>query len=144
MNGDNVFVDTNIIVYAYDASAGTKHDVAMKIMRELWDSGRGTISMQVLQEFFVTVTSKIAKPLDIKTARDVVRDLTKWNPILVNGDIIINAIDIHSVSRYSFGDSLIIAAAIEAGVGTLYSEDLSDKQRIKNITIKNPFKSRTR
>jgi predicted nucleic acid-binding protein len=144
MNDANVFVDTNILVYAYDASAGAKHDVAMKIMRELWDSGRGTISMQVLQEFFVTVTSKIAKPLDIKTARDVVRDLIKWNPILVNGDIIINAIDIHSASRYSFWDSLIIAAAIEAGVDTLYSEDLSDKQRIKNITIKNPFKSRIR
>ena len=109
-------------------------------MRDLWDNGRGVISMQVLQEFFVTVTGKIAKPLDTLTAREVVRDLLKWNPVVGTGDILIEAIDIHAVHKYSLWDSLIIASAIEGGAATLFSEDLSGRHTVKNLVIRNPFK----
>ena len=68
MEGDKVFLDTNIIMYAYDVSAGEKHEIAKKILVELWDSGLGVISTQVLQEFFVNVTQKIQKPLDKRLA----------------------------------------------------------------------------
>ena len=71
MEGDKVFLDTNIIIYAYDLSAGEKHKKAKNILLELWDSGLGVISTQVLQEFFVNVTQKIPKSLDIKQARDI-------------------------------------------------------------------------
>lgn len=140
MRDGKVFIDTNILVYAYDVSAGEKHESAVEIMSDLWNSGQGVISMQVLQEFFVNVTGKIPKPLDVTTAREVVRDFLKWSPVLINGEIIVDAIDIHAAHKYSFWDALIIASAIEGGAGTLLTEDLSDKHKIKNIVIKNPFK----
>jgi predicted nucleic acid-binding protein len=140
MRDGKVFVDTNVLIYAYDRAAGQKHEDAAKIMRDLWDNGRGVISMQVLQEFFVTVTGKIAKPLDTLTAREVVRDLLKWNPVVTTGDILIEAIDIHSAHKYSLWDSLIIASAIEGGAATLLSEDLSDRHTVKTMVIRNPFK----
>ena len=135
-----VFVDTNVLVYAYDVSAGAKNHAAVTIMRDLWDSGRGITSMQVLQEFFVNVTGKIKKPLDVMTAREIVRDFLKWNPVTIDGDLIVEAIDIHAAHKYSFWDSLIIASALEGGAGTLLSEDFSDKHKIKSIVIRNPFK----
>ncbi len=140
MRDDKVFIDTNILVYAYDISAGAKHEEAVAIMSDLWNTGRGVTSMQVLQEFFVNATGKIPKPLDIMTARDVVRDFLKWSPVPINGEVIVDAIDIHAAHKYSFWDSLIIASAIESGAGTLLTEDLSDKHKIKNIVIRNPFK----
>jgi len=140
MRDGKIFIDTNILVYAYDSSAGAKHEAAVTIMSDLWSAGRGVTSMQVLQEFFVNATKKIPKPLDVTTAREVVRDFLKWNPILINGEIIVDAIDLHAIHKYSFWDSLIIASAIESGAGTLLSEDLSDRHKIKNIAIKNPFK----
>lgn len=140
MKEGKVFVDTNIIVYAYDISAGEKHKKAMEIMEDLWDSGHGIISSQVLQEFFVNATRKIAKPLDVVTAKEIVKDLLKWKVVNVNGDMILEAMDIHSSHKYSFWDSMIIAAAIEGGAGTILSEDLSDSQMVKGAIIKNPFK----
>ena len=72
---DKKFVDTNIIVYAYDSSAGRKHQIARELLLELWDSGEGVISTQVLQEFFVTVTHKIAKPLSPIVAVDIISEV---------------------------------------------------------------------
>lgn len=139
MNGGKVFVDTNVIVYAYDRSAGEKHHKAMEAMKDLWSAGHGMTSTQVLQEFFVSVTRKITKPLDISSAKAIVKDLLKWKTVTIDGEIILEAIDIHVEHGYSFWDSVIIASALSGGAGTLLSEDLSDKHRIKGIVIKNPF-----
>jgi predicted nucleic acid-binding protein len=139
MKDGKVFVDTNIIVYAYDVSAGEKHRKAVEIMKDIWSTGFGIISSQVLQEFFVNVTRKIAKPLNVLTAKEIVKDLLKWKTVSINGEIILEAIDIHNEHKYSFWDSAIIAAAIEGGAGVLLSEDLTNKQQIKGLVIKNPF-----
>ena len=139
MKDGKVFVDTNIIVYAYDISAGEKHRKAVEIMKDIWRTGFGIISSQVLQEFFVNVTRKIAKPLNVLTAKEIVKDLLKWKTVSINGEIILEAIDIHNEHKYSFWDSAIIAAAIEGGAGVLLSEDLTNKQQIKGLVIKNPF-----
>ena len=139
MKDGKVFVDTNIIVYAYDISAGEKHRKAVEIMKDIWSTGYGIISSQVLQEFFVNVTRKIAKPLNVLTAKEIVKDLLKWKTVSINGEIILEAIDIHNEHKYSFWDSAIIAAAIEGGAGVLLSEDLTNKQQIKGLVIKNPF-----
>jgi predicted nucleic acid-binding protein len=80
MKEDRVFVDTNIIVYAYDVSSGEKHGKALEIMKALWNNGNGMTSTQVLQELFVTVTKKLVRPLDVITAKEIVRDLLTWNP----------------------------------------------------------------
>ena len=123
MKGDRIFVDTNVLVYAYDRSAGEKHKKAMEIMESLWDSYNGIVSSQVLQEFFVSVTRKIVKPLDAFTTREIVKDLLKWKTIVVDGGMILDAIDINSRYRYSFWDSVIIASAIEGGASIILSED---------------------
>jgi len=72
---DKQFVDTNVLVYAYDVSAGAKHERARALLEEFWESGAGCLSIQVLQEFYVNVTRKVAHPLDSDTALQVVTDL---------------------------------------------------------------------
>lgn len=140
MSGDKVFVDTNIIVYAYDKDAGKKNQIASKLVKDLWHSGLGVLSTQVLQEFFVTVTNKISAPLDIVKATGIVKNLSKWNVIINDVNTLLAAIEIHEEHNFSFWDSMIIAAAIKGGAKTLLSEDLSDNQEIEDLTIKNPFK----
>lgn len=140
MNGDKVFVDTNIIVYAYDRDAGKKYQIASKLVKDLWHSGLGVLSTQVLQEFFVTVTNKISSPLDIVKAAGIVKNLSKWNVIVNDVNILLAAIEIHEEHKFSFWDSMIIAAAIKGGAKALLSEDLSDNQEIEGLIIKNPFK----
>lgn len=141
MKEGRFFVDTNILVYAYDVSAKEKHEKAKAIMKDLWNKGNGMTSTQVLQEFFVTVTRKIASPIDVITAKEMVKDFLKWKTVVVDGEIILDAIDIHREHKYSFWDSVIIASAIQGGAGTIISEDLSDKQKIKGTVIRNPFSS---
>jgi predicted nucleic acid-binding protein len=141
MAGDKVFVDTNIIVYAYDVSAKGKNEIAKSTLMDLWDSRLGVISTQVLQEFFVSATQKIPKPLDNRVARDILSDFLKWDVVINDGESILEAIEILSRYGYSFCDSLIIEAAIRGGTTVLLSEDLSHGQIIDGLTIKNPFKS---
>src|SRR5450759_1586184 len=115
MKEDKVFLDTNILVYAYDISSGSKHDVARNIVADLWNFRTGVLSIQVLQELFVTVTKKIPKPLDIKTARDIIRDFLLWGLVDNDGELMLSAIDIQTKYHYAFWDSLIIAAAVKSG-----------------------------
>ena len=140
MNGDKIFLDTNIIIYAYDVTAKEKHKIAKKIYGDLWDSALGVVSTQVLQEFFVTVTQKIPQPLERQLAKEIVSDLLKWDVVVNDGASILEAVEILLRYGHSFWDSLILAAAVESGAATLLSEDLSDGQKIKGISIKNPFK----
>lgn len=139
MNGDKTFLDTNILVYAYDTSAGLKRQKAQKVVTDLWDSGLGVVSTQVLQEFFVTVTRKLPRAMEHSAARDVVSDLLKWDLVVVEGMTIVEAIDLQKVCGYSFRDSLIIAAAGKAGCTLLLSEDLASGHSIEGIRIRNPF-----
>ncbi len=141
MPDDKTFLDTNIIIYAYDASAGKKHEIAQKIVMNLWVSGHGILSTQVLQEFYVNVTKKIHKPLNVKFAKDIISDFLKWDVIVNDGEAILGAIDMQLKYNYSFWDSMIIHAAISGGAALLLSEDLSHGQSIDGVTIKNPFRS---
>ncbi|MBM4136850.1 MAG: PIN domain-containing protein [Nitrospira sp.] len=140
MSGDKVFVDTNVLVYAYDIDAGHKHQIALNVMKDLWRSGIGILSTQTLQEFFVTVTGKISMPLDIALAEDILRKLSKWDVVINTMATIFEAIELHERYKYSFWDSLIVASALAGGAKTILSEDLSDKHNIKGMVIKNPFR----
>jgi predicted nucleic acid-binding protein len=142
MKEGRVFVDTNIFVYAYDDSAGKKHNRALEIMEELWITGRGIISTQVLQEFFVAVTRKIPNPVEPGRAKGIVEDYLKWRTVFITGGTILDAIDIHGGYKYSFWDSLIIASAFEGGAKIILSEDFSFRHKIKGIEIRNPFAGR--
>lgn len=139
MPENKVFLDTNILVYAHDASAGEKHELAREIVIDLWDSGLGLFSIQVLQEFFVCVTSKIPKPLGIESAKEIVEDLLKWDFTVNDGESILAAIDIQKRYHYSFWDSMIIQAALKGNASLLLSEYFSDGQVIEGLRIKNPF-----
>jgi len=139
MPENKIFLDTNILIYAYDVSAGNKHKTAKTIMMDLWDSGRGIISIQVLQEFFVNITKKVSRPLEIKLAKDIIKDLLKWEVVTIDGESLLEAIELHVRHQYSLWDSMILKAAQKGGAIILLSEDLKDGQTIDGVTIKNPF-----
>jgi predicted nucleic acid-binding protein len=139
MKGDKIFVDTNILIYAYDISAADKHVTAVRILSELWDSRRGVLSTQVLQEFFVSATRKIPKPINENYATNIVRDFLRWELVVNDGDSILEAASLFSRYRFSFWDCLIIQAALKSGCNLLLSEDLSDSQVIESLQIRNPF-----
>jgi predicted nucleic acid-binding protein len=139
MTGDKVFLDTNLLLYAYDAGSPAKHSVAVRILEDLWKGGNGILSTQVLQEFFVNVTKKIPKPLSVAVSREIVEDFLKWRIVPIEGRTILRAIDLHEKQKYAFRDSLVIQSAIEGGARWLFSDDLKDGQKIGDLTIRNPF-----
>lgn len=139
MSENRIFVDTNILVYAYDLSAGAKHDTAQYILSELWNSGRGLLSTQVLQEFFVAITGKVTKPLDWRKAANIVEDLLSWDLVVNDGASILQAAAIQARYRVSFWDALILHAALRGGAQILLSEDFSSGTFIEGLLIKNPF-----
>lgn len=137
---DRCFVDTNILIYAHDREAGTKHEKAVRIIEDLWDRQAGVLSIQVLQEFYVNVTRKIPKPLSRAQARDVIEAYAAW-PLAVNGPAtLMKASDIEERHRLSFWDSLIVAAAVELGADRLLSEDLQHGRRIEGMIVENPLR----
>ena len=143
MFDDKTFVDTNIIIYAYDAMAGAKHETAKKIFVELWQSGLGVLSTQVLQEFFVNVVQKIPKPIHVDQAEYIIKDFLTWDVVVNDDHALLEAIAIYKKYGYSFWDSLIIDAALKGGAKILLTEDLSDGQVIEGIMIQNPFHNGT-
>ncbi|MBP2676774.1 MAG: PilT protein domain protein, partial [Deltaproteobacteria bacterium] len=115
------FLDTNLLLYAYDAGSPAKHAVAVRILEDLWKSGTGVLSTQILQEFFVDVTKKIPKPLSVTVGREIVEDFLTWKIVPVEGRTILRAIDLHEKHKYAFWDSLVIQSAIEGGARWLLS-----------------------
>jgi len=135
---DKTFVDTNILIYAHDLDAKAKHEIAKEVLRDLWSSRAGVLSMQVLQEFYVNATRKISSPLSRKAARRVVNSYATWCVDTVAEDIFM-AFQIEDEARISFWDALILASARKAGAVRILSEDLNAGQRIVGIGIENPF-----
>jgi predicted nucleic acid-binding protein len=140
MSGNRRFVDTNILLYAHDVSAGTKRDEARTLVEQLWESREGCLSVQVLQEFFVNVTRKIARPLDAETAKEVVADLSHWHAHVPAADDVLGAIGIHQRTGISFWDAMIVRSAAEMGCAVLYSEDLNAGQEYSGVRVENPFR----
>jgi predicted nucleic acid-binding protein len=139
MSGNRRFVDTNVLVYAHDESAGGKRDQARALVQQLWESRDGCLSVQVLQEFFVTVTRKIAKPLNAETAKEIVADYSRWHLHVPAADDVLAAIGIHQGAGISFWDAMIVRSAAEIGCDVLYSEDLNPGQEYSGIRLENPF-----
>ena len=138
-NAGREFVDADVLVYAFDASAKAKQAVAKDLIERLWDSGTGCLSVQVLQEFFVTVTRKVARPLPVEEAADRIRELSAWKVFAPGADDVLAAIAIQQQSSLSFWDAMIVRAAAEAQCDVLWTEDLSDGQSIRGVHIRNPF-----
>ncbi len=133
------FVDTNVLVYAHDESAGPKRHVGERLLEGLWGDGGGCVSIQVLQELFVTLTRKIPALLDLEAARNVVQDFTKWTVHAPDADDVVAAIRLHERDRISFWDAMIVQSAATLGCDMLYSEDLNAGQRYEGVLVVNPF-----
>lgn len=132
------FVDTNVLIYAHDADARRKHEIARGILHELWSQRTGALSPQVLQEFYVNVTRKITSPLSKPSARAVVESYVVWSVDTTPAEIAA-AFRIEVEAGIGFWDALIIAAARKAGADRLLSEDLNSGQIISGVRIENPF-----
>ena len=139
MIAEKTFVDSNILVYAYDIDSGTKHEQAKKLLLELWDGGVGAVSTQVLHEFYVTVTRKLSKPLGRRVAREVVATYNAWDVFRPGAADIVAASEMEERHRLSFWDALIIIAANQCGATTLLSEDLHHGMVVEKVTISNPL-----
>ncbi len=125
---DKCFVDTNILVYGHDRSAGSKHKRARLLLEDLWNSGRGVISTQVLQELCINVRRKSRHPLSVEQTRILVQDYLSWEIVVNTPTSIIQALEIELRHKISFGDALIVQAAESSGAAILYSEDLAAGQ----------------
>jgi predicted nucleic acid-binding protein len=132
------FVDTNILIYAHDLDAREKHLAAREVLDELWANRTGVISTQVLQEFYVTVTQKLAKPLSKKVARTIVNTYVIWCVDITPAEIAA-AFRIEDEARIGFWDALICATAMKSGAERILSEDLNAGKRVTGIRIENPF-----
>ena len=138
MNGPD-FLDTNVLVYAHDIRAGQKHTIARDLVRHLWDTRQGALSTQVLQEFYVTATRKMAIPLDRPAARQIVREYGRWHLEQISVSHIIAASEIEARYQLSFWDALIISAAQQIGASRVLSEDLQSGQTLAGVRIENPL-----
>jgi len=136
---DKIFVDTNIFVYAYDLDAGIKHKIATALISDLWGTRQGVLSTQVLQEFYVTITRKVTKPIQRTQARRIVKTYTSWELVVNDPAIILQAGEIEEAYQLSFWDALIVSAAFSRSVVKILTEDLNHGQHIEGMLIHNPF-----
>jgi predicted nucleic acid-binding protein len=132
------FFDTNVLVYADDKGAPAKQRRAIDLVAEHRRAGTGVVSLQVLQEYFVTVTRKLR--VDPQIARRKVELLAEFDVASPEVADILAAIDLHRLHGFSFWDALVLQAAKQAGCTVLFSEDLQDARHIDGIHIVNPFR----
>jgi predicted nucleic acid-binding protein len=136
---DKVFLDTNILVYAYDRSDPEKQAKAQELLTRGIEQENAVISAQVLGEFFVVVTRRIQTPLSAEEAEQVI-DLLGILPVVeVDLKLVRRTLSIHRESQISYRDSLIVAAAERAGCAKILSEDLNAGQVYCSVRVENPF-----
>ena len=138
---DNVFVDTNILLYSRDSSESKKQAVASARLDELWAAQTGRLSVQVLNEFFVNATRKLGPGLTPEEAWDDIEALSTWEPLPLDMAILARAFAAHQRYGLSWWDAMIVAAAEVSGCSRILSEDLSDGASYFGILVENPFKS---
>lgn len=131
------FIDTNVLVYAFDSSEPTKQRTALDALAKSGD--RSVLSTQVLSEFYVVATRKLADPLAPRVAADVVGRLSRLPVVETDTSLVRSAIDISMHSQVSYWDGLIVAAAVASGCDRILTEDLSSGATINDVEIVNPF-----
>ena len=132
------FFDTNIIIYGDDKSAPAKQRRALDLWAEHRRAGTGVVSLQVLQEYFVTVTKKLR--VEPSVARRKVELLAEFDVATPELADVMAAIDLHRLHGFSFWDALILRMAQQAGCKVLFSEDLQNARLVDGIQIVNPFR----
>jgi len=141
MSGDNGlgFVDTNVLVYAFDRSGSAKQRAAQRLLNELMEQDRLRVSTQVLQELYVTLTRKARACCSSGEALAVLEDLAAWPLMVVDYGAIRAAVRLGEQAKLSFWDALVVVAAARSGAAVLYTEDMNDGQEILGVRVRNPF-----
>jgi len=131
------FFDTNVLVYADDKAAPAKQRRALDLIAEHRRARTGVVSLQVLEEYFVTVTRKLH--LDPRIARRKVELIAEFDVVFPEVADILAAIDLHRLHGVSFWDALVLRAAKQAGCSIFLSEDMQGNREIDGVQIVNPF-----
>lgn len=131
------FVDTNVLIYAHDRTAGHKQARAAALLERLVAEDRIALSTQVLVEFYAAVTRKLGMNADM--AEGILADLASWTIHRPSHADILRAITLHRRHKISWWDALILTSAIDLGCSVLWSEDLSSHHRYGSLTVRNPF-----
>ena len=136
-----VFLDTNVFVYAFLASEPRKRAKAVELMESCLGSGRGSISYQVVQEFANVARKKFATKLSSEDCKAFIdAAMQPLNKVASSTVLIHTALDLQDELKYGFYDCVMIAAALQAGSSTLYTEDLQHWQLVRGtLRIVNPF-----
>jgi len=136
---DKYLVETNILLYAHDRSAGVKHERARKLIEQLWTTGEGVLSTQVLQELCVNLRRKVIRPMPLEELRHLIEDYLAWEVVTNDATSVVEALDIEKRFKISYWDAFVIHAAWRAGAAVLYSEDLAQGQRYDSLQVVNPL-----
>jgi predicted nucleic acid-binding protein len=133
------FFDSNVLVYLFDEDSPAKQARAREIFDEHARTGDIVLSPQVLQEFYVNVTRKLARALPPPAALSVVAHLNTFPLVPVDGATVLRAVQLHQNATLSFWDALIVQAALEGSCKKLLSEDMQHGRRFHDLVIENPF-----
>jgi predicted nucleic acid-binding protein len=136
---DKFFVDTNILIYAHDRSAGVKHQRARHAIESLWTTGQGVLSTQTLQELCINLRRKLARPLPVDEVRRLIQDYLSWEIVVNSPEAVLQALEIEVRYKISFWDALVLQAAEQSGAAILYSEDLAAGQNYGPVQVMNPL-----
>lgn len=137
------FFDTNVLVYLHDADEPVKRERAREVVAEHMMGATLVVSTQVLLEFFAVVTRKFARAMPPARARREVERLTELDPVQVDSEMILRAIDRAAQSKISIWDATIVEAAVRAGCSLLYTEDLQNGWEVDGqLRVVNPFADR--
>lgn len=138
---DRIFIDTNILLYAYDQDADAKHEIAKRLIQQCWEQANGVFSIQVLCEFFVRATRKGDPTVGLEEAESIVKNLAyNWEIVTPDIHMVMEAIRGRRTYLFSFWDAMIWAAAKSSGTKKLYTEDFQHRQIVEGVEFINPFK----
>lgn len=136
-----IFVDTNVLVYARDASEPEKQHAAAGWLSRLWREQQGRVSVQVLNEYYVTTTRKLKPGLPADDAWDDVRAFMAWEPQSIDSELLLRTREVEQRYQLSWWDSMIVAAAQLQGCTTLLTEDLQHGMVFGGLTVRDPFRT---
>jgi predicted nucleic acid-binding protein len=131
------FVDTNVLIYAYDGGAARKHEQSVDLLTRLVEEDSGALSIQVLAEFYTAATKKLA--MKSQEAEEAIDDLGSWTIHRPAHSDVLKACRLHRRFRVGWWDAMLLNGAIETGCSILWSEDFNDGQRYGTVTVRNPF-----
>ena len=136
------FLDTNILVYAFDRLAGPRHDAAKALFQRITRDGNGVVSVQVLQEWVNIITRKVREPLALGDVRHWLQVFlnSNWQIVTPGASDLLVAVDIMERWQLSWWDALIVAMAQAAGAQILWTEDLNAGQHFGELTVRDPFR----